>query len=68
MIRILLVIGVIGFLVSAITLEAWSGGERARNRFDGESEASKEVRAKVTLFSAICGFVAFGAAAFMYFL
>lgn len=65
MITFFLITGIIGFVVSAISIEVWSGGKRAQNSFETENEASRKIRAKVALVSALCGLASFGVAAMM---
>lgn len=67
MLQLFFIVGVIGIIVSAIFIGAWTSGQQQRANFHTETEDHRNFRTKIALISALVGFISLGIAGVLYY-
>ncbi|MDR7246385.1 DUF5316 family protein [Priestia megaterium] len=68
MLKVFLIIGVLGIVVSGIFIGAWTNGQQQRANFHSETNKHRNLRTKIATSSGLIGVVSLAIAASIYFL
>ncbi|HZH58238.1 MAG TPA: DUF5316 family protein [Metabacillus sp.] len=68
MLKLFLIVGVIGIIISGIFIGAWTDGQQQRANFHSETEDHRNFRTKIALTSGLVGLISLGVAGLIYFL
>lgn len=68
MLKLFLIVGVIGVIISGIFIGAWTDGQQQRANFHSETGDHRNFRTKVGMISGLVGVISLGIAGLIYFL
>ncbi len=66
--KVFLIIGLIGLLISGISIGAWTDGRQYRANFHAETKEERQFRMKTALISGLAGLFSLGVAGLVYIL
>ena len=67
-VEIFLIAGIIGLLISGISIGAWTDGRQYRANFQSETAEERHFRTKIAMISGLVGMVFLGVAGLIYLL
>ena len=68
MLKLFLIAGVIGIIISGIFIGAWTDGQQQRANFHSETDDHRSFRTKIATTSGLVGLISLGIAGLIYFL
>jgi hypothetical protein len=68
MLKLFVIVGVIAFILSGISIGAWTDGQQQRANFHSETKEHRNFRTKIAMVSGLVGLISLGVAGFIYFL
>jgi FtsZ-interacting cell division protein ZipA len=67
MLKIFLIVGAVGIIISSIFIGAWTNGQQQRANFHSETVVHRNFRTKIALYSGLTGVISLGIAGLIYF-
>lgn len=67
MLKLFLIVGVIGIVISGIFIGAWTDGQQQRANFHSETDDHRNFRTKIAMISGLVGLISLGIAGLIYF-
>ncbi|MEH7275881.1 DUF5316 family protein [Neobacillus vireti] len=68
MFQVFIIVGLVGILISGISIGAWTDGQQQRANFYTETTKDRHFRTKIGLYTGLGGLISLGIAALIYFL
>jgi hypothetical protein len=66
--KFFLIVGVVGILISGVSIGAWTDGQQQRANFYTETTKDRHSRTKIGLYTGLGGLISLGIAGLIYFL
>ncbi|MBS2968104.1 hypothetical protein J9317_04960 [Metabacillus sp. KIGAM252] len=68
MIQFFLIAGIIGIIISGISIGSWTGGQQQRANFFSETKEHRVFRSRIAMFSGLAGVIFLGISGLLWYL
>ncbi|MGE8205516.1 DUF5316 family protein [Heyndrickxia sp. NPDC080065] len=66
MLQFFFIVGIVGIIVSGLSIGAWEDSRRKRTYFRSEPREERELKTKIALYSGLIGIISLGIAGLIY--
>ncbi|PLR83525.1 hypothetical protein CVD25_01210 [Bacillus canaveralius] len=67
MMKLFLIVGIVGIMISGICIGAWIDGQQQRANYYSETTEQRKVRTKVGIYAGLIGMICLGISGLIYF-
>lgn len=67
MFQFFLIVGVVGIIISGVSIGAWTDGQQQRANFYTETTEDRHFKTKIGLYTGLAGLISLGIAGLLYF-